>query len=123
MSYNLPDMSIYLLRVSLIFYSFLIYYLDIANAYVWLLHLLISEVREDIKDKVSCGLGKRQAQLESQSEKYKMITYAYCELTILNCFRESLQTAPEFIQEVLRRLVTMYAYNSIDKYTATLYIG
>ncbi|CAG9529468.1 unnamed protein product, partial [Cercopithifilaria johnstoni] len=96
---------------------------DIANAYVWLLHFLISEVKEDIKGKVNDGFDKRQAQLEAQSEQYRMITYAYCELTILNCFRESLQKAPEFIRGILRRLATIYAYNSINKHIAILYIG
>uniref|UniRef100_A0A0R3RSH9 ACOX domain-containing protein n=1 Tax=Elaeophora elaphi TaxID=1147741 RepID=A0A0R3RSH9_9BILA len=96
---------------------------DIANAYIWLLHFLISEVKEDIKDKVNSNCDKRQAKLEAQGEKCKMITYAYCELTILNCFRESLPTAPTFLRKILRRLAAVYAYNSIDKHIATFYIG
>nr|CRZ22618.1 Bm4556 [Brugia malayi] len=92
---------------------------DIANAYVWLLHFLISKVKDDISDKINQGIDKRQA----QSEQYKMITYAYCELTILNDFRNSLQKAPESIREVLHRCALLYAYSSIDKHIATFYIG
>ncbi|EFO15935.1 hypothetical protein LOAG_12572 [Loa loa] len=96
---------------------------DITNAYIWLLHFLISTVKNNIKDKVDQGVDERQAKLEAQDEQYRMITYAYCELAILNCFRESLQTAPEFIREVSHQLAALYAYNSIDKHIATLYIG
>ncbi|KAK6113443.1 Acyl-CoA oxidase family protein [Brugia pahangi] len=92
---------------------------DIANAYVWLLHFLISKVKDDISDKINQGIDKRLA----QSEQYKMITYAYCELTILNDFRNSLQKAPESIREVLHRCALLYAYSSIDKHIATFYIG
>uniref|UniRef100_A0A0N4TZA4 ACOX domain-containing protein n=1 Tax=Brugia pahangi TaxID=6280 RepID=A0A0N4TZA4_BRUPA len=92
---------------------------DIANAYVWLLHFLISKVKDDISDKINQGIDKRLV----QSEQYKMITYAYCELTILNDFRNSLQKAPESIREVLHRCALLYAYSSIDKHIATFYIG
>uniref|UniRef100_A0A8R1XUP7 Acyl-coenzyme A oxidase n=2 Tax=Onchocerca TaxID=6281 RepID=A0A8R1XUP7_ONCVO len=96
---------------------------DIAKAYVWLLHFLISTIKEEINRKISEGFDERQARMEAQGEQYRMITYAYCELTMLNFFRESLQTASENIREVLRRLATVYAYSSIDKHIATLYIG
>ncbi|KAM3728114.1 Acyl-coenzyme A oxidase acox-3 [Dirofilaria immitis] len=96
---------------------------DISKAYVWLLHFLISAVKEDIKNKVNQGFDEQQARMEAQGEQYRMITYAYCELTILNFFRKSLQKAPENIRTVLHRLAAVYAYNSIDKHIATLYIG
>lgn len=96
---------------------------DIVNAYIWLLHYLITSIKDDISDMVKRGTNKRQARLEAQSEKYKMLTYAYGELAILNCFRESMQTAPECIRDVLHRLSTVYAYSTIDKHIAMLYIG
>ncbi|MCP9263289.1 Prolyl endopeptidase [Dirofilaria immitis] len=57
----------------------------------------LEAVKEDIKNKVNQGFDEQQARMEAQ--------------------------APENIRTVLHRLAAVYAYNSIDKHIATLYIG
>uniref|UniRef100_A0A915Q318 Acyl-CoA oxidase C-terminal domain-containing protein n=1 Tax=Setaria digitata TaxID=48799 RepID=A0A915Q318_9BILA len=96
---------------------------DITNAYIWLLHSLVSTIKDDIENKLHEGFDLQQARILAQSEQYRMITYAYCELAILNCVRESLQTAPEVIREVFHRVAVVYGYSSIKKYMTTFYIG
>lgn len=69
------------------------------------------------------GLSVPEARVAAQTEQYRMLAVAYGELTIISWFRESVEAAPDTVREVLRRLATIYAYASVDKHVATLYIG
>ncbi|KAK0407614.1 hypothetical protein QR680_003492 [Steinernema hermaphroditum] len=96
---------------------------DVLTAYKWLIHYLAREGIRCVQSSVQAGKSPFYARNNAQMYYIQPLATAFAEYTMLNWNIETSAQAPDDLQDVLRKICTIFALTNLEKYLSFLYIG